>query len=153
MFFAPGFFGTSAPFYLDLVSIYFALLPFFILYSVSFVIKKQYKTHFVSQFFILGLTLLVVVLFETGLRIDGGFETYVKESNFSYIPLLLYLFAHIVLSVITLIYWTYFAFSSYKAHKREDLDFEHKRKGRSLFMWICLTSLSGLFFYLLLFVL
>ena len=152
MFFEPGFLGTAAPFYLDLATCYFFILPFLILYSISYAIKKQYKKHYISQFVIIVITLVVVVIFELGLRLDGGFQKYSQDSSYNYVFLLIYLLAHIVLAVMTLSYWTYFVFTSYKAYKTGNLEKKHKQKGRYVFGLILLTSLTGLSFYALLFI-
>ena len=74
MFFSKGFLGTDAPLYMDIATIYFAILPFLLAFSIFYAVKKQYKKHFISQFIILSTTLYIVVLFEIGLRISGGFN-------------------------------------------------------------------------------
>ena len=84
MLFSEGFLGTSAPFYLDFATLYFALLPFLLAFSIYLAAKKEYKKHFISQAIILGVTLVVVVIFEIGVRINGGFLEYSKNSNISY---------------------------------------------------------------------
>ena len=66
MFSLEGFLGTSAPFYLDLATVYFAFLPFLMAFSIYFAVKKEYKKHFISQAIILGTTLVIVVIFEIG---------------------------------------------------------------------------------------
>ena len=73
MFSLEGFLGTTAPFYLDLATVYFAVLPLLLAFSIYYAVKKEYKKHFVSQAIILGTTLIIVVIFEIGVRISGGF--------------------------------------------------------------------------------
>jgi len=152
MFFTQGFLGTHSPFYLDCATLYFALLPFLVIYSISFAVKKQIKKHFVSQMIILFLTLLIVLVFELGLRLDGGFKTYAEYSSLNYTFLLVYLLAHILLSLITLVYWIYFVYRSYSSYKSATFDKKHKNKGKLCFLLIFLTSLTGVILYFLLFV-
>ena len=43
MLFSKGFLGTSAPFYLDLATVYFAVLPLLLAFSIYYAVKKEYK--------------------------------------------------------------------------------------------------------------
>lgn len=152
MFFSKGFLGTSAPFYLDLATVYFAILPFLLAFSISFAIKKEYQKHFISQAIVLGLTLLIVVIFEIGVRIDGGFLEYSKNSNISYDFLLTFLIIHILIAIFAVGGWLYLFISTYKAYKNDSLDTtKHKKIGKAIFIALTISSIMGIFIYLFLF--
>jgi putative membrane protein len=153
MFFSKGFLGTNAPFYMDIATIYFAILPFLLAFSIFFAVKKQYKKHFISQFIILCLTLYIIVLFEIGLRISGGFMEYSKYSNISFDFMLVFLVIHIFIAIAAIGGWIFLFISSYKQYKRNELDGKkHKKMGKGIFAAITVTSIMGICMYLFLFV-
>lgn len=151
--FTSGFLGTNAPFYIDLVTVYFTLLPFLLAFSIFFAIKKKYKQHFLSQAIILGITLLIVVIFELGIRISGGFMEYSKYSNISFDFMLIFLIIHILIAIATIGGWLFLFISSYKDYKNNSLDGKkHRKIGKSIFFTLTLSSIMGIFMYLFLFV-
>ena len=153
MFSLEGFLGTSAPFYLDLATVYFAILPFFLAISIFFAIKKHYKKHFISQAIILGVTLVVVVIFEIGVRIDGGFLEYSKNSNISYDFLLTFLIIHILIAIAAISGWLFLFISSYKQYKTNTLNVTfHKKIGKAIFIALSISSIMGVCIYFFLFV-
>ena len=156
MFTLPGFLGTKALFFMDIVTIYFALLPFLLALSIRFAIKKQYTLHFKSQFFLLAFTLLIVVIFEIGVRISGGFLEYAQHSALNYNFLLIFLIIHIIIALAAVAGWIYLIISSYKDFKNhvEGTPFmpKHKLIARSIFAALTLTSLMGVLIYLFLFI-
>ena len=152
MLFSEGFLGTSAPFYLDFATVYFAILPFLLAFSIYLATKKEYKKHFISQAIILGVTLVVVVIFEIGVRIDGGFLEYSKNSNISYDFLLTFLIIHILIAIFAVGGWLYLFISTYKAYKNNSLDTKkHKKIGKAIFIALTISSIMGIFIYLFLF--
>lgn len=152
MLFSKGFLGTSAPFYLDFATVYFAILPFLLAFSIYLAAKKEYKKHFISQAIILGVTLVVVVIFEIGVRIDGGFLEYSKNSNISYDFLLTFLIIHILIAIFAVGGWLYLFISTYKAYKNNSLDTKkHKKIGKAIFIALTISSIMGIFIYLFLF--
>lgn len=152
MFFSKGFLATSAPFYLDLATVYFAILPFLLAFSIYLAVKKEYQKHFISQAIILGFTLLIVVMFEIGVRIDGGFLEYSKNSNISYDFLLTFLIIHILIAIFAVGGWLYLFISTYKAYKNNSLDTKkHKKIGKAIFIALTISSIMGIFIYLFLF--
>ena len=123
MLFSKGFLGTDAPLYMDIATIYFAILPFLLAFSIFYAVKKQYKKHFISQFIILSTTLYIVVLFEIGLRISGGFMEYSKYSNISFDFMLVFLIIHIFIAIAAIAGWIFLFISSYKQYKRKNKSF------------------------------
>jgi len=153
MLFSNGFLGTTAPFYLDLATVYFAILPFLLAFSIFLAVKKRYKQHFISQAIILGTTLIIVVIFEIGVRISGGFLEYSKYSNVSFDFMLVFLIIHILIAIAAVGGWIFLFISSYKAYKNNSLDGnKHKKIGKAIFTALTISSIMGIFIYLFLFV-
>ena len=153
MFFSKGFLGTSAPLYMDIATIYFAILPFLLAFSIFYAVKKEYKKHFISQAIILSFTLYIVMLFEIGLRISGGFMEYCKYSNVSFDFMLIFLVIHIFIAIAAIAGWIFLFISSYKQYKRNELNgMKHKKIGKGIFAALTLTSIMGTCMYLFLFV-
>jgi putative membrane protein len=153
MIFSEGFLGTTAPFYLDLATIYFAILPFLLAFSIFYAVKKEYKKHFISQAVILSITLVIVVIFEIGIRISGGFVEYSKYSNISYDFMLIFLIIHILIAIAAVGGWLFLFISSYKQYKRNELNVkQHKKIGKAIFSALTISSIMGICIYLFLFV-
>ena len=153
MFFSKGFLGTSAPLYMDIATIYFAILPFLLAFSIFYAVKKEYKKHFISQAIILSFTLYIVILFEIGLRISGGFMEYSKYSNVSFDFMLIFLVIHIFIAIAAIAGWIFLFISSFKQYKRNELNgMKHKKIGQGIFAALTLTSIMGTCMYLFLFV-
>ena len=157
MFSQAGFLGTKALLFMDVVTIYFALLPFLLAYSIFYAVKKQYKKHFISQTIILILTLLLVIVFEIGVRISGGFIEYAKHSHISYDFLVVFLIVHIVIAIAAVAGWLYLYVNSYKMYKQDGFksfsNTKHKKIGKAIFASLTLTSIMGVSIYIFLFVL
>jgi putative membrane protein len=153
MYYSQGFLGTSAPFYLDLITVYFGILPFLLGFSIYFAIKKEYGKHFISQSIILSITLILTVIFEIGVRITGGFLEYSKHSNISFDFMVIFLGIHIQVAIIAVAGWLFLFISSYKDYKNNKLDAtKHKKIGKAIFLALTISSIMGIFIYLFLFV-
>jgi putative membrane protein len=153
MVFEKGFLGTSAPIYLDITTIYFAILPFLLAFSIYFAIKKEYGKHFFSQAIILGLTLVIVVIFEICIRISGGFLEYSKYSNISFEFMIVFLTIHILIAIAAIGGWLFLFISSYKDYKNNSFNGnKHKKIGKAIFFALTISSIMGIFIYLFLFV-
>lgn len=153
--FEAGFFGTSAPLYMDIVTLFFALLPIFLGFSIYQAAKGNIQGHYRSQIAILAVTLVMVVIFEIGVRISGGFAEYVKMSSVPYDFLLIFLVVHIVIALLSVAGWMYLLASSYKLYQKEGRSGmgKHKKMGKWIFAALTLTSAMGCCVYLFLFVL
>jgi putative membrane protein len=154
--FSPGFLGTKAPFFMDFVTLIVTLLPFLVVVAIYFAKRGKLKLHVVSQLFLYILSVIVVSYFEYGVRIGGGFETFAKESSLSKTFLFEFLLLHIVISVVTVFWWTKTIISGMKAYRAETLpgktSVSHRKAGLQSTVGIFLTSLTGLWVYLFLFV-
>ena len=155
--FDAGFLGTRAPLFMDVVTLYFAFVPFLAAFSIYFAIKRRYLLHFRSQMFLFVLSMVMVVIFEIGVRVEGGFNVYMQESSLSYNGVLVYLIAHILFALVTVVAWGITIYSSYKAFREEGVSspyfIEHKKRARWVFLAIVINSIMGTSMYPILFIL
>lgn len=154
--FQPGFLGTRAPFFMDYVTIIVTLLPLLIILAILLAKKKMFKLHIVSQIFLFIFSFIVISYFEYGVRVDGGFEKFVKESSLSERFIFYFLIFHIVVSIATMVWWSRTLIVGIIAYRNKSLpgsfSAAHKRLGIQSAWGIFLTSLTGLWVYLFLFV-
>lgn len=153
MLFEPGFLGTKALFYMDMVTLYFAILPFLLAGSIYLARKRQFNLHYKSQLFIYALTIFMVLIFETGVRMTGGFSVYAPGSSLSYDFLVLFLSVHILIALMAVGGWTYQLISSLRSFREGRLadPSKHRRIGKWIFAALCVTSLMGCSIYVWLF--
>jgi putative membrane protein len=154
--FQAGFLGTKAPFFMDFVTLIVALLPLLVGIAISFAKNRKYNLHGAVQIAIFVISVLVVGYFEYGIRLGGGYETFVKNTHVSHDYLFAVLMIHIVISVLTLGIWASTLFRARSDSSQGGLpgnySASHKRSGIRTFIGITLTSLTGIWVYLLLFV-
>lgn len=155
--FEAGFLGTKAPFYMDFVTLIVALLPLLVAVAISFAKKQKYQLHGLVQTLIFVISVLVVGYFEYGVRLGGGYEAFVQNTHVSHDYLFVVLMIHIAISVITLGVWASTIFNARRESKRGGVlpgshSLSHKKAGLRTFIGIILTSLTGIWVYLLLFV-
>ena len=154
--FETGFLGTRAPFFMDFVMIMVALLPLLALAAISMAKVKNYKLHALSQTFIFVVSVIVVSYFEYGVRVVGGFEALMKDSNTTHSYALYVLIFHIIVAVVSLVIWVKTLWSARKATKNNSLpgkdSQKHKKAGQLTFIGIFLTAFTGIWVYVLLFV-
>ena len=156
MFFDLGFFGTSAPMYLDVMTLYFAILPFLLAYSIRFAIKKEYVKHYRSQMLIFITSLILVAIFEVGVRFSDGFIEFSKNSNLSFPFLTIFLAVHIFIALLSMLLWIVFIVLSYRQYKsgNDMIVFakKHSVVAKILFIGLSVTSVTGVLIYIFLFV-
>lgn len=151
--FQAGFLGTKAPFFMDFVLIIVALLPFLLVVAISFAMRGKYRLHEISQKIIFAVSVLVVGYFEYGVRLGGGYDGFVKDTTVSHDYSLIVLILHIIIAVVSFVLWLKTLMSARNDSMPKHIgDSEHKIAGRRAFIGITLTSLSGIWVYLILFV-
>jgi len=146
--FEQGFLGTRAPFFMDVVTLIVAFLPFLIAGAIYLAKIKKYKLHMLAQRTIFVVSVVVLTYFETGVRMVGGFKKFMEGSSVSHDYAFFVLIFHIAISVVTLIVWVT---TLLLAHKQLKLK-KHKQAGKIVFSGVVATSLTGIWVYLLLFV-
>lgn len=154
--FKAGFLGTKAPLFMDMVTLIVALLPVLVYGAILFARKKMYVTHTVLQNIIFIFSVIVVAYFELGVRVGGGFDTFMSESGVEYTYALVILILHIIIATVTLFYWSRTIIMGNMAFKQGALpgkaSYSHKLLALKTVAGISLTSFSGIWVYLLLFV-
>ena len=146
--FKEGFFGTRAPLFMDEVTLIVALLPMLLFGAIALARKKHYKAHMYYQIFLYVISLCVVFYFEAGVRVLGGFATFEERSSVAHNYLFAVLIIHIAIAASSTLFWTFTVLSAKKELKLG----RHKRDGMITFAGVTLTSLTGIWVYLLLFV-
>jgi putative membrane protein len=154
--FQPGFLGTRAPFFMDVVSVIVAALPFLIYGAIILAKKKNYRAHENVQSLLFVVSVIVVGFFEYGVRMEGGYKNLMEGSSVSHDYLLYVLIFHIIISVVTLILWIQTLYFAKRYRKQSTLPGlyakTHKKDGQRTFVGIILTMLTGAWVYALLFI-
>ena len=154
--FETGFLGTRAPFFMDFVMIIVALLPLLSLLAISLAKVKKYKLHAVIQGIIFVVSVIVVGYFEYGVRAGGGFDSFMEGSSASLTYARYVLIFHIIVATLNIIIWSRTLWVARKMAKKSTLpgsySKQHRRAGQLTFITIFLTSFTGMWVYLLMFV-
>ena len=154
--FEAGFLGTRAPFFMDVVTLIVACLPLLVYVAILFAKNKKYKLHGVVQTLIFVFSVVIIGYFEMGVRVGGGFNAFMSGSGVSHTYASIILGVHIVIATVTLFYWTYIIVYANYEFKRQLLpgraSSSHRLLAIKTFTGIVLTSFSGIWVYLLLFV-
>ena len=145
--FEAGFLGSRAPFFMDFVTVIVALLPFLMMISISLIVLRN-KAHSISQTVLLIVSVIVLIYFEIGVRVGGGFEVFMEGSSVSHDYAYIVLIAHILISLFTMFIWA-FTLIKAKKHVRER---KHPMMGKITLLGVIFTSISGIWVYVLLFV-
>jgi putative membrane protein len=153
--FQAGFLGTRAPFFMDFVVIIVALLPILVAIAISFAKKHNYASHALVHKIIFGVAVIVVGYFEYGVRAGGGYEGFIEGSSVSHAYAFYVLIFHIIVATIGFGIWIYTIWSARKDRQSNTLpglySASHIKAGRRAFVWIVATAITGVWVYVLLF--
>jgi putative membrane protein len=154
--FSSGFLGTRAPLFMDVVTLIVALLPLLIYAGIMFAKKGLYKLHAFAQNLIYIVSVIVVLYFEYGVRVGGGFDTFVSDAKVSYTYALFVLVFHIAIALATFVYWTFTLIKANKWFKNDEIPGKmsnnHKLMAIKSFVGIIFTSATGIWVYISLFI-
>ncbi|MBN2767678.1 MAG: DUF420 domain-containing protein [Campylobacterales bacterium] len=151
--FEAGFLGTRAPFFMDTVTIIVALLPLLITLAVMLAKKGHYKAHKLAQLTLFIVSVIVVGYFEYGVRLGGGFETFVQDSSLNHSFIFYFLIFHILIALITLYSWIKtIVIVLRNPNTILENSTKHKALAKRTILWINATAITGIGVYLLLFV-
>jgi len=154
--FQSGFLGTRAPFFMDSVVIIVALLPFLIALSIWFAKLKYHKLHYFFQTTLFIVTIVILIYFEYGIKLGGGFMEYMKKSSIDLSFGLTFLIFHIIIATITIIIWARTIKIAFEDRKRRTLpglySKFHRKSGKLVAFFIFLTSITGVGVYIILFI-
>jgi putative membrane protein len=139
---------------MTVVTIYFALLPILIAIAVNFARKKDLEKHYKMQVAVFVLTLVMVGIFEIGVRLSGGFESFMKTSNADYTYMLILLIVHIIIAVVSFVGYAILIYSAVKEYKlgKEPIVKSHKKFGILVTIGLAITSFLGVCIYYFLFI-
>ncbi|MBU1927736.1 DUF420 domain-containing protein [bacterium] len=151
--FETGFLGTSAPFYMDLVTFYFGILPLLMGSAIFVAVKKRYELHYKMQLVIFVFTLLVVGVFEVGVRISGGFSAFMEQSNANETFMIIFLLIHILIALATVVLYSILIYSAVKEFRLKSIPIvkSHKKLGMLVYLGMSITSIMGVMIYYFLF--
>jgi len=154
--FYDGFFGTRASLYMDFSTLYFAILPFLLAYAIKFAKSGEIEKHLKINLIVYIITMIVVVIFEIGVRISGGFVEFMQYSSMPKWFLIGFLALHILIALLSVVLWTivlYSSLSNYKLHGKDAPYFKrHRRVGKIAFVGMTLTSFMGVLIYIFIFI-
>ena len=154
--FQSGFLGTRAPFFMDFVMIIVAILPLLVYITILFAKKRNYQAHAKVQTILYFTSIVVIGYFEYGVRVGGGYQGFVQGSSASHAYTLYVLIFHIIVAVIGFLIWTHTLFTARVDSKRRTLPGiyspAHIKAGKRAFLWITFTAITGIWVYILLFV-
>lgn len=150
-----GFLTQKAPLFMDIVSLYFFILPILLFIAIRLAINKKYKQHMQAQLGIFIITMVVIVIFEIGVRVVGGFGEFLKDSSVSTEYFITYLIIHILIALASVVGWIVMMIKSYNSYKQDKFNSPffktHKKYAKLLFVGITLTAYSGVGIYIMLF--
>ena len=154
--FLPGFLGTRAQFFMDVVTVIVAILPFLVSGSIYLAKMKMFRLHALTQNIIFIVSVIVVGYFEYGVRVAGGFNFFVTESGVSHTYASIVMILHISIAVFTFLQWTFTIIrANYQFAKKEIPGYksrDHIKFAIRTYLGIIATSFSGIWVYVLLFV-
>ena len=145
--FKTGFLGTKAPLFMDFVMVIVALLPFLLL-GVILLARVNTKLHSILQQILFLVSVVVVGYFEYGVRVGGGYEAFMQNSNVLFEYATVVLIGHIIIALTALFLWIKTIYNA----KTNFNQIKHKKDGKKAFIAITSTSLTGIWVYVLLFV-
>jgi hypothetical protein len=141
---APGFLGTPASLMLDVVVCSLTLVVPALLWSIYLArFKRSFSLHKRVQLVLGVVLLIVVVLFEVDMRLQGGFWEMAKESSYYGTPFLRNLLRiHLTFSISTVFIWaaTYAAALRYFSSPPRPGAFSPKHK---IMAWIAVVDMVG----------
>ena len=154
--FQSGFLGTRAPFFMDFVMVMVALLPLLVGIAIFLAKKEKYNAHALVQTVLYLIALVVVGYFEYGVRLGGGYEGFVQGSSVSHHYAFYVLIFHIIVAIVGFIIWTHTLITAKRDNKKRTLpglySKAHKKAGRRAYLWILATAVTGIWVYILLFI-
>lgn len=147
-----GFLGTRAGLLIDVALIYFVLAPFLVFGSIRIGRHGGHKTHRNLQAGLFGLMIVCVLTLEVSIRSGGTMEA-LSKSVFSGTNTLTAVFVfHLLVAVSTFVSWLTLAILSWK--RFGDVlpgvfSRTHKLVGKTTFVGLCLSSLTGTMLYVM----
>ncbi len=151
--FGDGFLGTRALWFMDVTTIWFALLPTLMAYAIYLATKNKIVAHKRLNTLLFAATIVMVLVFEIGVRFSGGYMAYAQDSGVSFALLTTILIVHIIIAVASVVLWAYLLVGAHQSYALSSkVPMTHKLYGKIVFIGMSVTSLLGILIYFLLFV-
>jgi hypothetical protein len=151
-----GFLGTRADCLFDTIAISLVGIAGTLAWSMSLARARQYKRHrSVMMRLLIGLT-IVLIMFETDLRVSGGPKVLFRQSRFAHSHFLQYsLYFHLFVAVTTFAAWVGLLLVSLRRFPQPlpgTFSGVHRVWGKSVFYGFLLVAVTALEVYVLGFV-
>jgi hypothetical protein len=151
-----GFLSEKAPLFMDIVSLYFFILPIIVISIHILLLKTNYPLYVKSQIGLFIATMLIVSFFEISIILESGFSTFLDTNSITYLYFISLLIFHIFIAIITIIGWIIMLIKNYDLYVKYKNNIIFKKKNlkyyRLLLLGIILTSYSGNIMYFILFI-
>lgn len=155
--FPPGFLGTRADLLTDLITVGYGVIPLVLFLSARMARAGAHRRHRAVQSGCLALLTVILILFETNIRLRGGSQALFVTSSFAATPLLrTTLLVHLAIAVSTYVAWLALTVVSWRrfAHSLPgEFSARHARFGRWIIGGNVATAVTGAWLYIVGFVL
>jgi hypothetical protein len=150
-----GLWGTAAPLHMDIMVSFLAMLPLLSGVSIFFAMRQHLMLHQFTQFLLFFSTVVAVLFFSYVAYDTKSFEYFIHKSPIDHKLVVLALMAHAIILLSTIVLWMFALIYALSDRKRRALpglySQSHAKAGRRVFMGICLTALSAIGIYWMLF--
>jgi len=154
--FPQGFLGTRADVLTDLITVGYGVIPLVLYLSALRARRGEHRLHRNIQCICLALLTVILILFETNIRLRGGSDALYLTSSFANTPLLRFsLIGHLAIAISTYVGWCGLTIASLRRFQRTlpgDFGATHRRMGRLVIAGNVATAVTGMWIYLLGFV-
>ncbi len=147
-----GFLGTRADVLMDVVIVSLAVILPMLLMSLRMARRRRWEAHRTTQVALASGLGVVVLLFETDLRLSGGIFELTKDSSLTgTLVLNASIYVHTLLAISTTIVWIALIALSLRRFGRppkpNPFSRSHRRWGRVGMIAMALTAITGLELY------
>ncbi len=155
--FPQGFLGTRADLLTDLITVGYGVIPVVLYLSALRARRGDHYLHRAVQCGCLGLLTVILILFETSIRMRGGSDALFVNSSFAKSPVLrVTLLVHLAIAVSTYVGWvglTVVSWRRFQSALPGGFSRLHARLGMAIIVGNIATAISGVGLYLVGFVL
>lgn len=153
----PGFLGTRADLFMDVLIVIVAVVPALLAGSWALARRGALRAHKRAQLALAGVFTVVLTLFEVYIRLKGGVDGISVGSSLHQSWILYgWLWVHLALAVVSAVLWIWLLFASLRRFPNPPapaaFSGAHRRWGKVAFVTMGLTAITGLGVYALCFV-
>jgi hypothetical protein len=150
-----GFISEKAPLFMDIVSLYFFILPLILIYIHIFLLKKEYFLYLKIQIGLFISTMIIISIFEICIILESGFSNFLNTDSITYLYFIYLLIFHIIVAILAIIGWIIMLIKNYDLYQKYNnkilYNFKYINFYRILLTLLILTSYSGNIMYIILF--